>query len=248
MITGNKFIFVSFENGGGGHRLGRIISCLPDVYWYSHKWNGIKPWNVHFTETAIKQRHVSKYHFDRLVPLGMLPPTHDYVNKFIPNEQEYYEKFYYPEFEKMGGYEIIKTHRLVLCSHAMPEVLHNKFPDAKILNIIDDHVSVASRYLKTTAIFPAHLKMKWLDGENTPHGKKLSAIAAAVGPGFTVRDIWCYERYGCGYSEAHEEEYNNYVFNLIETNMNNRKSCTTANTLTVKKNDYKQIKDFLYDR
>ena len=60
MWAGNNLLFISFEQGGGGHKIGRVLSCLPNVYWYSHKDNGINPWNVHFIHTEIRQRHASK--------------------------------------------------------------------------------------------------------------------------------------------------------------------------------------------
>jgi hypothetical protein len=245
MITGEKFIIISFENGGGGHRLGRIICSLPDVYWYTHPDNGKNPWNVHFKNTNIRQRHVSKFHFDRLVPKGMLPPTHDYVSKFIPDEDEYYEKYYNPKFEEMGGYEIIKDYKILLVSHALPEVLSKRFPKAKIINLIGDSTKIANRYLQTTSLFPAYLKLKWLDGENTEYGKKLKTISEKLGDKFTVRDVWAYKKYEIGYNDTLEEEYNSYVHSMIHNNMNIRKSYSSTNCINVDKKDYKCIKDFL---
>ena len=245
MLTGDKFIFISFENGGGGHRLGRVLCTLPNNYWYSHPDNGINPWNVWFETTNIRQRKVSRYHFDRLVPNGMLPPTHDYVSKFIPDEDEYYSKYYYPAFEKMNGYEIIKHQNLVLCSHALPSVLLSRFPDAKVLNIVGDADNIAERYLKTTAIFPAYLKLKWLNGENTEYGKKLAKMAEAYGNDFTVRDIWCHDNFNDRYSDRYKDMYETHVYNMIRTNMEARKMYLNPNSLTVRAKDYKLIKEFL---
>ena len=73
MLDGSRFIFISFEQGNGGHRIGRVVCCLPDVHWYSHRDNGTIR-NVHYKHTDIRQRHVSRYHYDRLVPKGSLPP------------------------------------------------------------------------------------------------------------------------------------------------------------------------------
>ena len=98
MLDGSRFIFVSFEPGHGGHKIGRVISCLPDIHWYSHRDNGINPCNVYYKHTDIRQRHVSRYHYDRLVPKGSLPPLHDYVKDFIPDEEHYYNRFFYPRF------------------------------------------------------------------------------------------------------------------------------------------------------
>ncbi len=247
-IFDNKFIFVSFEPGGGGHRLGRVISCLPDVYWYSDTNNGINPWNVHFTETSIMQRKVSRCHFDRLVPKGMLPPTHDYIKDFIPDADEYYAQYFNPQFERMGGPEILKTQHLVYCTHAMPHEITERFTNAKVLNIIDDPLQVAVRYMKTTSLFPAYLKCKWLDGENTEHGKKLARVAEDFGKGFTVRDLWCYDKFDDSYHPTYAMEYQQYVVNMINDRIQQRKTYDNHNNiLTVGKRDYKAIKEFLRD-
>jgi hypothetical protein len=248
MLDGDKFIIISFENGGGGHKLGRILCCLPDIYWYSHPSNGIRPWNVHFTHTDIRQRRISKFHFDRITPAGMLPPTHDYIKNFIPDEDEYYEKHYMPAFEKAGGLDILKTHKLLLVSHALPETLLTRFPKAVVLNVVDDADQIAERYLKTTALFPAHLKLKWIDGENTDYGRKLQTIADHIGKDFTVRDVWAYNRYQTKYTNDLDDEYREHVFEVIHNNISIRKTYSHNNCLTVSKRDYKKIKEFLNAR
>jgi hypothetical protein len=245
MITGENLIIISFENGGGGHRLGRILCSLPDVYWYSHPDNGTHPWNVHFEHTNIRQRYVSRFHFDRLVPNGMLPPTHDYVSKFITDEDTYYNKYFYPKFLDMGGVDILNEYKLLLVSHALPNILHKRFPDAKIINLIGDSNAIAERYLKTTALFPAYLKLKWLDGENTEYGKKLKHIAETIGNKFTVRDIWAFEKYNTEFHSTHENEYKDYVYNLVDSNMEKRISHSNSNCINVDKKEYKKIKDFI---
>ena len=213
-MDGSRIIFVSFDQGAGGHRVGRVISCLPDVHWYSHRDNGINPWNVHFKHTDIKQRHVSKYHYDRLVPKGSLPPLHDYVKDFIPDEEHYYKRFFYPRWEKMGGYEIMKKNRIVMCTHELPEKILKRFPNSKIINIIGDEYKIRERYLETTALFPGFLKMKWLGGENTEYGKKLRTIAKDIGYDFTVRDIWAWDNYKSKYKEHWDFEYGMYVSDM----------------------------------
>jgi len=243
-----NIIFVSFENGGGGHKLGRVLSTLPEVYWYSNYNNGISPWNVHFTDTSIMQRNVSRWHFDRLVPKGMLPPTHDYVKYFVPDPNEYYCNYFDPEFERMGGKEILKTQNLIYCSHEMPNELALRFPDAKVLNIIDDPLQVAVRYMETTSLFPAYLKCKWLDGENTGYGKHLASIAKEFGKGFTVRDLWCHDKFDDMYYPEYANEYQQFVVNMIDDRVQQRReTINTNNILSVGKRDYKTIKEFLRD-
>ena len=255
MLDESRIIFISFEQGCGGHKLGRVLSCLPDVYWYSHKDNGANPWNVYFKNSDIRQRHISRYHFDRLVPNGSLPPIHDYVKDFIPDEEHYYTRFFYPRFEKMGGNMIIKKNRIIICTHELPEKLLKRFPNAKVLNLIDDEYKTGERYLHTTAVFPGFLKMKWLDGENTEYGKKLRTIAKEIGPDFTIRDIWAWDKYKLKFNDKHHIEYSMNIHDIIRINMRKRRHLpphykNLSNIYEIDKNNinYKGIKRFLNDR
>ena len=255
MLDESRIIFISFEQGCGGHKLGRVLSCLPDVYWYSHKDNGTNPWNVYFKNSDIRQRHISRYHFDRLVPNGYLPPIHDYVKDFIPDEEHYYTRFFYPRFEKMGGHAIIKKNRIIICTHELPEKLLKRFPNAKVLNLIDDEYTTGERYLRTTAVFPGFLKMKWLGGENTEYGKKLRTIAKEIGSDFTIRDIWSWDKYKLKFNDKHHIEYSMHIHDIIRMNMWKRRYLpsryiNSSNIYEIDKNyvNYKGIKRFLNDR
>ena len=55
----DKHIFVSFEPGTNGYKLGRVLASLPCMHWYSCEENGVNPWNV---------SNVTKQHFDRITP------------------------------------------------------------------------------------------------------------------------------------------------------------------------------------
>lgn len=251
VLDGSRLIFISFEQGNKGHRVGRVISCLPDIHWYSHKDNGINPWNIHFKHTDIRQRYASKYHYDRLVPKGALPPLHDYVKDFIPDEEYYYNRFFYPRFEKMGGRELMKKNRLVFCTHEHPIKLNKRFPKAKIINLIGDDYTIASRYTETTALFPGHVKMKWIGGENTVYGKKLQTISKELGSDFTVRDIWAWDKYKTKYMDKYDNEYWEHVYSPIAERSWDRESYSHDNVLTISPNRYskwRRIKRFLDGR
>ena len=248
MWAGNNLLFISFEQGGGGHKIGRVLSCLPNVYWYSHKDNGINPWNVHFTHTEIRQRHASKYHYDRLVPKGSLPPVHDYVKNFIPDEEYYYHKFFYPRFQSMGGFDIVKNQKLIMCTHSMPDTLLARFPKAKVINMIGDVDDVTDRYLQTSAIFPAFLKMKWLGGENTAYGKKLRMIAKEIGRDFTVRDIWAWDKHKTKFAEKYYMDYSQEIYNMIRANMKVRRKHRNEQTKVINSfrgPRWRELKEFI---
>lgn len=250
VLDGSRFIFISFEQGNGGHRIGRVVCCLPDVHWYSHRDNGTNPWNVHYKHTDIRQRHVSRYHYDRLVPKGSLPPLHDYVKDFIPDEDHYYNRFFYPRFEKMGGRELMKQNRLVFCTHEMPEKISKRFPKSKIISLTGDDFTIATRYIETTALFPGHLKMKWIGGENTAYGKKLQKISKELGSDFTVRDIWAWDNYKSKYKDKHEDDYWRHVISDIRGKTLDREFASSKNILTIStrlRGKWRRIKRFLDD-
>ncbi len=234
-MDGSRIIFISFDPGSGGHRLGRVISCLPDVHWYSHKDNGIHPWNVHIKHTDIRQRQVSKYHYDRLVPNGSLPPLHDYVKDFIPDEDHYYKRFFYPRFEKMSGYEIMKKNRLVFCTHSTHKEILKRFPKAKVINIIGDEYRIADRYMETSALFPGYVKMKWLGGENTEYGRKLRTIANELGHDFKVRDIWAWDNHKKKYQEDMEWDYRMHIDKILHGKQSERESISREHEKQVHK-------------
>ena len=57
------------------------------------------------------------------------------------------------DLKKMGGYELMKKNRLIFCTHEVPKKLQERFPKAKIINLVGDDFRIAQRYMKTTAIF-----------------------------------------------------------------------------------------------
>lgn len=244
-IDTSKIIIVSFEPGGGGHTIGRVLCCLPDVYWYSHPNNGKHPWNVHFTHTDIRQRYAARNHYDRYTHKGILPPPHDYVVDWIPDADDYYANYFLPRWQEAGGNEILETKRIVLMSHSLPEDLIKYFPESKILSIVDKPEITAEKYLVTTALFPAYLKLAWIDGENRPYGKRLKAIADLIGRDMTHRDLWAYERYGVKYKNTHQDEYRAWTHDFMQANMLKRHAFSHKNVLTTRRKDYKLIKKFL---
>jgi len=205
----SNILFVSFEQGGGGHRLARVICTLPSVYWYSHPDNGKRPWNIHFDHSSILQRYVAKSHFNRLLPGGMLPPTWDYVDRFIPDEETYWEVFE-KEFERVGGNDIEQL--LIYPTHMSPQDLITQFPKCKVISIVKDNVDeLTDRYLHTTAIFPAHMRAKWIDGENTEYGKFLTHWTSVSENILTIRDVWAIDNFGSLYQESYAMVYRNHI-------------------------------------
>lgn len=236
VFENTNYLFVSFEPGAFGHTVGRVLCSLPQVHWYSNDLNGIYPWNTSHT-SKLRERSVARRHFNRLMPDGkMLPPTHDYVEDFVPDCDEYYTKHFAPQYLKTEAQSMDKY--LLWCSHSLPKELLDIFPNCKIINIVSDVTSTAERYMNTSAKFPGHLKHGWMNGPQTEHGQFLQLLADKLGKNFTVQDIWEYRNKG---------DFVKYVHNRIAEKMAKRREVSDSRVLTVTKKDYAKMKNFIGD-
>ena len=236
----NNIIFVSFEQGGGGHRLARTIATLPNIYWYSHIDNGINPWNINTKHTTIRQRKVAPAHFDRIVPDGKLPPTWDYVKDFFPFPEYYYSMF----AEKFKQLAPDTDKSFVYCTHSKPKELLHWFPNCKVINLIHDIDPLAERYMKTTAKFPGWLRKADIVPENNPHLVFLKCMSE-IKKDFTVADIWAQKTHGTLMKDEYWTEYLISVKNTLYHNMQDRINTNNKLVLNVKDKNWKEIKSFL---
>lgn len=229
----DNYIFVSFEPGGKGHTLGRVLCSLPSIHWYSNADNGKFPWNI--SHSSIRERNIAKRHFNRMMPNGvMLPPTHDYVKNWIPDADEYYTKHFVKQYCLADALNY--SENLLFCSHEIPTKLLEVFPNSKIINIVADPITTAKRYMQTTAIFPGWLKHDWINGRQTEYGKHLIEVSMRLGKDFTVQDLWEY---------SNSDSYYEYIKDRMEENMHMRNKITDDRVLTVTGREYGIIKEFL---
>lgn len=238
-----KLLFVSFEPGTRGHYIARVLSSLPYVYWYSHPDNGIHPWNVHSAvDSAIRQRHVSANHFDRIVPNGKLPPTWDYVENFFPNSDSYYEKVFWPQFNKLAP----NTDKYIIyCTHSMPDDLLTYFPDAKIINVTCDWQVAHNRYMNTTAEFPGYIRLADIVPQDNEWLHFLTNLKDQK-KNFTVADIWAQQTYGTWFNSSMYPKYSEDVAERF-VHASKLRTLSYKNTFntTVSKFNWKAIKEFL---
>jgi hypothetical protein len=224
----DKLIFILASPAGGGYRLGRIISCFDNVFWYSSKGNGLFPWSIFrknpdkpsLAPSKVKGRPISKYHFDRRTSQGMIPLLGERIEKFWNTDQidTFYKENWNDEFIKAGGPEILNSGKSILwVLHDTPQALESKFPNAKIINLVDDDVySVIQRYLTTTALFPFKIENTNLKPAVDNEVSKNLLELEKVNPAPTYRDYWAWVNYGQSeYSHAFDEEYIKYVSSIV---------------------------------
>lgn len=150
-------LFILANQGAGGHRLGRIISCLDNVYWYSSKHNGINPWDL-FLDNTVTGKSISQYHYDRTMGNNTLPIVGERILKWwnIEDHKNFYTTNWSTEFSKLTLPAGMFVHWVL---HDTPQDLHKIFPQAKIISLIDTDLDiVTSRYMQTTARFPCAIK------------------------------------------------------------------------------------------
>tara|TARA_R110000868_G_scaffold1415_5_gene11093 strand:- start:9652 stop:10377 length:726 start_codon:yes stop_codon:yes gene_type:complete len=239
-----KIIFVSFEPGTRGHHIARVVAALPHVYWYSHTDNGVHPWNLASAkDTTIRQRKQFHNHFDRIVPLGKLPPTWDYVHRFFPKEDEYYNNIFFPKFNELTQ-GIGQS--LIYCSHSLPATLRNYFPDSKILNIVESADVTVDKYTSTTAHFPGYVRAAEIVPEDNSwlqYSKRLSFLKKD----YTIADLWAWENYYRFYEKDMAEKYRAYLLEKYEKKIEQRR-LPVNNVLQIRMQpDWRSIKDFLLD-
>lgn len=229
----DQLIFVLASPAGGGYRLGRIVCCLDNVYWYSCQNNGLTPWSIFrsnpddpsLAPSKVKGRNISKYHFDRRTTHGMIPLLGERIEKFWNTDQldTFYKENWNEEFIKAGGAEILNSGKSILwVLHDIPQSLESKFPNAKIINLLDDDVyAVIRRYLITTALFPFKIENKNLkpivDNEVSENLLELEKL----NPNPTYRDYWAWvNKKQPEYSTLYNEEYIKYVSSIVISQQN----------------------------
>jgi hypothetical protein len=220
----DKLIFILASPGGGGHRLGRIISCFNNVYWYHNKThNGVTPWDVFYTE-LVKGKIISPHHFDRRTTKNMIPLMGERIEKFWADEFVHilYETRWPDAMAAAGADEILNEGKhLVWVLHDTGDYLLSRFPNAKIINLVDPGVElIVDRYINTTALFPINIENKSLKpiaGKESKFALSLAKLLD-INPISTHRDYWAWLMHGdTVYSSVYDSEYRDYVATILTT-------------------------------
>jgi hypothetical protein len=224
----DRLLFVLASPAGGGYRLARIISCFDNVHWYSCQNNGLHPWSVYRADPKnpspspfkVKGRDISKYHFDRRTKNGMIPLLGERIEKFweVDELDILYKENWNNEFLTSRGADIVASGKYVLwVLHDIPTTLQNRFPNAKIISLLDDDpYEVITRYLTTTALFPFKIENKNLKPiVDNQVSKNLSELEK-LNPNPTYRDYWAWTTKGIAeYSTLFKKDYTTYVSSII---------------------------------
>lgn len=219
-LNSDKLLFIVASAGGGGHRLGRIVSCIDNVYWYSSvAHNGIEPWDLP-VGNLVKGREVSQHHFDRRTKFNMVPLVGERVERFWDNNdyQTFYTDVWPAGMDLARADDIINNGQYVLwVVHDTPQYILSRFPNAKIINLVDVDVDkTVERYIATTAFFPVVIENTKIkpDYVNAYAAELESLIKQNATP--TYRDYWAWAQHREPvFSSKHDAEYYSYVYKML---------------------------------
>ena len=216
----DHLLFVVASAGAGGHRLGRIVSCIDNVYWYADaKTNGLNPWDI-FSTNLVKGKDISPYHFDRLTPKNVVPLIGERVEHYWLDKDLnlYYKQNWVEAMNLAGADNIIDSGKYLLwVLHDTPQYLLSRFPKSKIINLIDTNVDATiDRYIATTALFPITINNKSIKPNyQNDYAMNLDNLRK-INPTPTYRDFWSWSNHQIPfYSTKFDLEYKKYVSSMI---------------------------------
>lgn len=249
-INSDKLIFVLASPAGGGYRLGRIVCCFNNVFWYEAIRNGKYPWRI-FSSDQVKGKEISSYHFDRRTNSNMIPLLGERIERFWNSSDldQLYSVNWTNEMDAAGAKEILEAGKsLVWVLHDTPEYLLSRFPNAKIINLVDDDINkVIDRYLVTTALFPINIEnSKLKPGYENDHSKSIRELEA-VRPNATYRDFWAWENLQIPtYNTTMDDAYKDYVSSMLkQQHLERIKNCPKYLSVSWDNLNIDSIKDFI---
>lgn len=222
-----NLLFILANAGAGGHRLGRIISCIDNVYWYSSENNGINPWDIFFDD-IVSGKNISPFHYDRLINNKQVPLVGERIEKWWKETDVdyFYKNIWYNEFLTRDFSDILEQNYLHWILHDTPGSLLSRFPNAKIISLIDDDVMlITKRYIETTAKFPAYLKLANLKPDYLNDYAKIIEELKTIKETPTEYDVWAYHKNNRSYEE--------YVYNMLDLKNRQRIAFSHPNHLKI---------------
>ena len=240
MIDHSKYLFILANQGAGGHQLGRRISSLDSVYWYSCEQNGILPTDV-YPSNQVTGKEVSYNHYDRMVGTKMVPLVGERIELWWhPDDLDYfYNEVWSLQMTEFS--EILDNQYLHWILHDTPMPLLSRFPNAKVISLIDtDMEKVVNRYFETTAKFPAYYRMTNSKPQYTTKHVQDMYNLRKQSPDATLQDLWMYQNPGGNYEQ--------FVRNKLETDNTERLKVDHPRHLKITWDDIdlKIIEDFLH--
>lgn len=208
IIKNYKILIINATPGAGSHKLGRIISCFDNIYWYSHPWNGNQPWEVSIVN-EIKEIYFSKYHYDRVLPDdSVIPLIGSRIEKYWDN------RGWFNNWYKIMETLSLPDKYLVIVAHDSPQMLRDLFPTSLIVNLLEDPAISAKRHLALSMKYRIDYKLKNQIPTYKSKWVLLRDDLLKINPAATEKDLWMYT------NNSNENEYKKTILEEIEHNYN----------------------------
>lgn len=242
-------MFICANPGAGGYRLGRIASCLNNVHWYSHSLNGIYPWAVNYNNIVLG-KNISPCHYDRYIDQNTVPLLGERIERYwYKNDYDYfYNHVWAMQMAECGADKIMQNENYISwIVHDLPSTILSRFPNAKILNLLDDKLAeLVERYKTTTALFPVHIKSPSLKPSYKNNFTQSIELLMSVNCNPTYRDYWAWTEFQLPtYEDNMHQQYNQYLYTTLGDLLEHKKQETQCLNLSWSDLDIDAIKKYL---
>lgn len=188
----NNLLLITSNQGAGGWRLSRLLSCHQRVYWFKTSENGEHPWSYPETDSLCYEKAVSKHHYDReFSNKSKFPVLGERIAKFW-DDDAWIDRWY----DIIDTLDIDDTLFYPIVVHDTPKTLREWFPDSTIINLIDDDpLYSCERHLTTSANFRINYHFSGMkpDYENE-HQRMLNTILS-IKPNAVYKDIYLFKHH-----------------------------------------------------
>lgn len=134
----DRFVFISFVPGSGGHFIGRCFSTADNAVWWDHPKNGANPWDWN-RFTTNEGLAGSNAHFARV-----FKDSHHYLTNYRLEDFSFED---HPPDDIVKNYNSrwlnnkLKQRYLPYPSHFSPRIIKKQFPNSRIV-LIDAGASI----------------------------------------------------------------------------------------------------------
>jgi hypothetical protein len=229
--------------------LGRIASCLNNVYWYSHSLNGKHPWDINYNNVVLG-KNISPYHYDRYIDHNTVPLLGERIERYWneSDHEHFYNHIWATQMTECGADSAMQDGNYISwIVHDLPSTLLSRFPNAKILNLIDDDLDqLVDRYKTTTALFPVHIKSFCLRPSYKNKFTQSIELLMVSNSNPTYRDFWAWTEFQLPeYQDRLEIYYNQYLRTTLGKLLDHKKRETQCLNLSWANLDINSIKKYL---
>lgn len=214
IVGTNNLLLLNCIQGASAFRLGRLLCCYENVYWYKHNDNGQYPWTFHNPKTddesLLLESEFSQYHFDRL-----LRNDQDDRRVFVPMVGSKIERYWgntnwiYRWVDIMSKLDFPEPDKyLIIIVHDSPQYLRKIFPDSFIFNLISNPDVATQRHLKTSANYRINYQFEGQRPDYKTEWVERIESLLTINPDATDKELWMYN------NKSTEEEYETHMYKI----------------------------------